>query len=149
MNQAGVPDSRLHDPPIRLDRADERGRWTMRLMLFLRVTAVLMILKGLYHWSILCGVGDGTGARFEAMPAAWQVATVFFAILDIVSGVGLWLLAAWGAAVWLLAGTTQMVIDLWFPEVYGAQVPFIIAYGLLLAGYVVLRVLAYREKVED
>ena len=37
----------------------EAGLWTRRLVLFLRVMAGVSMLKGLYHWSWLCGVGVG------------------------------------------------------------------------------------------
>ena len=33
------------------------GRWTRRLVLFLRVMAGVSMLKGLYHWSRVCGIG--------------------------------------------------------------------------------------------
>ena len=33
------------------------GRWTRRLVLFLRVMAGVSMLKGLYHWSQVCGIG--------------------------------------------------------------------------------------------
>ena len=120
--------------------------WARRLTIFVRSVAVLVLIKGLFHWSLLCGVGDGIGVRFEVMPPAWQIATIFFAIIDVVAGVGLWLLAAWGAAVWLIGGMSQVVLDIWFPQIYGGQVPLTIFYALLLVGYVVLRVLALREK---
>lgn len=143
-----MTDARIHDPPIRLDQSETQGRWARRLVRFVRAVAALVMLKGLYHWSLLCGVGDGAGIRFETMPASWQVSTIFFAVIDIVAGVGLWLLAAWGAAVWIIAGLTQLAVEIWFPEVYGGFVPLTILYVLLLLGYVALRFMAEREKPE-
>src|ERR1043165_8392671 len=68
--------------------------WTRRLVLFLRIMAMVSLLKGIYHWSLILGVGDGGGSTFEQASMPWQAATVFFAVIDLVAAVGLWL---WGA----------------------------------------------------
>jgi hypothetical protein len=141
-----MSDFSAYDPPIEIDKLEEKGVWARRLTLFVRSVAVLVLVKGVYHWSLLCGVGDGAGLRFEIMPPAWQIATIFFAIIDVVAGVGLWMLAPWGAALWLIGGLTQVIIDTWFPAIYGGMVPLTAFYALLLISYVVLRVMALREK---
>ena len=41
------------------EAADTDGRWTERLVIFLRVMAGVSMLKGLYHWSVVCGIGEG------------------------------------------------------------------------------------------
>ena len=42
-------------------------RWTGRLMLFLRVMAVLSMIKGLYHWAVVCGMsGDRKSTRLNS-----------------------------------------------------------------------------------
>ena len=41
-------------------------------------------------------------ARFPDVSAAVVAATIFFAVLDLVAAVGLWLVAPWGGVVWLL-----------------------------------------------
>ena len=48
----------------------------------------------------------------------WQTATVFFAVIDLVAAVGLWLAAAWGAVVWLTAAVSMAAVELFFPQVY-------------------------------
>ena len=42
------------------------------------------------------------GVWFWDMPVEWQAATVFFAVLDLVAAIGLWLAVSWGAVMWLL-----------------------------------------------
>src|SRR6185295_12807103 len=76
----------------------QEARWTGRLVIFLRVMAVLSLAKGLYHWAIVCGF-TGPADGFEYQPTPWQTATIFFAVIDLVAAVGLWLAAAWGAVV--------------------------------------------------
>ena len=121
------------------------GRWTARLVLFLRGMAVLSLLKGLYHWSIVCGIGDGPDASFETAPLAWQSATVFFAVIDLVAAVGLWLTAAWGAVVWLTAAISMVAVQILFPNIYGGSLtPVFMELGLL-AAYLWLALQAARE----
>ena len=129
--------------------ADEEGRadsaWTARLVLFLRVMAAVSMLKGLYHWGAVCGFVDARGGGFMGHGTQWQTATVFFAVIDLVAAVGLWLAAPWGAVVWLTAAVSMAVIDLFFQQVYGPQ-PIIVALeGLVIAAYLFLAIQAARE----
>ena len=74
----------------------DENSWTRRLVLFLRVMAVLSILKGLYHWAQVTGFIGGEEDVFENQPMAWQAATVYFAVIELVAAVGLWLATPWG-----------------------------------------------------
>lgn len=95
------------------------GRWTRRLVLFLRAMAAISMLKGLYHWAAVCGIGIGETLPFENHSIAWQTATVFFAVIDLVAAVGLWLAAAWGAVIWLTAVASMLAVEIFFPQVFG------------------------------
>lgn len=133
--------------PVHADEGESSdGRWTERLVLFLRVMAGLSMLKGLYHWSVLCGIGEGRDTSFELHTLAWQTATVFFAVIDLIAAVGLWLAAAWGAVVWLTSVISLVAVELLFPQVYGGRfwvVPLNLA---LLAAYLLLALRAARER---
>jgi hypothetical protein len=137
--------SRTLEPVHANAAAEGEGRWTERLILFLRVMAALSMLKGLYHWSFVLGVMTG-GESFEARPVPWQTATVFFAIIDLVAAVGLWLAAAWGAVVWLTAVVSMAAVEALFPQIYGGGLWIVTIEGLLLAGYLLLAVKAARER---
>jgi fatty acid desaturase len=110
------------------------GRWTRRLVLFLRVMAGVSMLKGLYHWSRVCGIGVDASDVFQYHSIAWQAATVFFAVIDLVAAVGLWLAAAWGAVIWLTAVASMLAVEIFFPQVFGVGLPT----GLLEGGLLVL-----------
>ncbi len=120
------------------------GRWTKALVLFLRAMAVLALLKGLYHWTVVCGIINPE-QDFLAQSLGWQTATVFFAVIDLVAAVGLWLLAAWGAVVWLTAAISMAAVEVFFPEVYGGRMWVVAIEGVLLAGYLVLAIQSARE----
>ena len=70
---------------------------------------------------------------------------MFFSIIDLVAAVGLWLVAPWGAVVWLTATVSMIVIHVFFDEVYGTQALLIVAGVLAITVYLALAVLAARE----
>ena len=90
-------------------------------MLFLRVMAVVSVAKGLYHWAQVTGFIGGEEEAFENQPMAWQTATVYFAVIELVAAVGLWLATPWGAVVWLTTVVSMAVIELMFPGIYGGS----------------------------
>src|SRR5262249_400951 len=112
MSIAGMSSERIE--------ADENV-WTRRLVLFLRGMAVISILKGLYHWAQVTGLSGGEEEAFENQSMAWQTATIYFAVIELVAAVGLWLATPWGAVVWLTTVVSMAVIELMFPGIYGGS----------------------------
>src|ERR1044072_1987954 len=112
----------MSDSAIEAPKSQRITPWARRLILFLRVMAASAMLKGIYHWSLVLGVGAGAGSTFENAGMAWQAATIFFAVIDLVAAVGLWLAAAWGGVVWLTSAISMAAIELFFPLVYGGRV---------------------------
>jgi hypothetical protein len=118
--------------------------WSERLVLFLRLMAIVSMLKGLYHWAAVCGfIGEAGG--FEAHGQSWQAATVFFSVIDLVAAVGLWLVAPWGAVVWLTSTVTMIMIQLFFDQVYGTDLIIVAAGVVAILAYLILSLLAARE----
>lgn len=124
-----------HDlEPVHSDEGSRSSeRWTLRLVMFLRVMAAISILKGLYHWSRVVGIMVPAGEGFETHSIAWQSATVFFAVIDLVAAVGLWLAAAWGAVIWLTSVVSMIALDIFFPQVFQSGALFdLIEFALLV-----------------
>jgi Family of unknown function (DUF6163) len=141
----------MSDPLHALDQeapADSEARWTRWLILYVRALAVLSMLKGLYHWSLVVGVGDPGDSTFELAPMSWKAATVFFAIIDLVAAVGLWLAAAWGGVVWLTAASSMAAVEIVFPQIYGGQIVVVLLEVAAIAAYLGLAVMAARERPE-
>jgi hypothetical protein len=132
--------------PVHTDDDARMHRWTERLVLFLRVMALLSLAKGLYHWSEVTGIIGAVDGGFENRPLSWQAATVFFAVIDLVAAVGLWLAAAWGAIVWLTAVVSMAAVELLFPQVYGGSMIVVAIQGAMLLAYLALAVMAARER---
>jgi Family of unknown function (DUF6163) len=145
MTDPAFKDQAVTLEPVQADTGDE-GAWTERLVLFLRAMAALSMVKGLYHWMVVCGIGDGDNGGFEAQSLPWQTATVFFAVIDLVAAVGLWLAAPWGAVVWLTAVVSMAAVEVLFPQVYGGRLWVVIVQLALLFVYLGLALLAARER---
>lgn len=123
-----------------------RQSWTEYLVLFLRVMAGISLAKGLYHWAQVVGIGVPSDQGFVAHTIAWQTATVFFAVLDLVAAVGLWLAAAWGAVVWLSSVVSMAVVEVFFPKVYGGSMLIVLLEMALLCAYLFLAIMSARER---
>lgn len=139
----------MSDPINALERSEAgepEGRWTARFMLFLRVMAGVSLLKGLYHWALVIGVGHGPFSAFETSSTAWQAATIYFSVIDLVAAVGLWLAAAWGGVVWLTATISMAAIELGFPQVFGGRLWIAIPEFMTLIVYIFLALMAGRER---
>jgi Family of unknown function (DUF6163) len=120
--------------------------WTRRLVLFLRIMAVVSVAKGLYHWAQVTGFVGGEEEAFENQALAWQASTVYFAVIELVAAVGLWLATPWGAVVWLITVVSMTVIELMFPAIYGGSLAVVVAEALMLAAYLALAWMAARER---
>lgn len=116
--------------------------WRQRLIYFHRVAGGVMMVKGLIGWAIICGIG---GPPFQAMPMEGKIATVFFSVIDIVSGVALWLGSSWGATLWLIVVAAQISADIVFADISGLMVLLTIVEVLLVAVYVLVRFKVYEE----
>src|SRR3954468_2846115 len=120
--------------------------WTGRLVLFLRIMAVVSVAKGLYHWAQVTGFVGGEDDAFENQPMAWQTATVYFAVIELVAAVGLWLAPPWGAVVWLTTVVSMAVIELMFPAIYGGNLTVVVLESVMLGAYLALAWMAARER---
>jgi len=120
--------------------------WGERLVLFLRVMAAVSMVKGLYHWTIVLGIGADAEGGFENYPTAYQAATAFFAVIDLVAAVGLWLAAPWGAVVWLTSVISWVAVEMIFPQVYGGSMWTVAIEAVFLAVYLWLALQAAREQ---
>ncbi|HYF56785.1 MAG TPA: DUF6163 family protein [Salinarimonas sp.] len=119
-------------------------RWGRGLVWFMRLMALLWIAKGLSFWAVI--VGAGHGPSFEAKGLGFQATVVYFAVIDLVAAVGLWLTSAWGGVLWLLAVMSQLILWFFFPNLVPGNVVTAIVYGSFIFAYLLLSWLAAREE---
>jgi fatty acid desaturase len=122
------------------------NKWTRRLVLFLRIMAVISVIQGLYHWAQVTGFVGGEDEAFENQPIAWQSATAYFAVIELVAAVGLWLATPWGAVVWLTTVVSMAVIELMFPAIYGGSPSVVVLEAVTVTAYLALAWKAARER---
>ncbi|HEY6380548.1 MAG TPA: DUF6163 family protein [Pseudolabrys sp.] len=146
MNRPAAPENLRTLEPVQEHEGDRSsGRWTRRLVLFLRAMAAVSMIKGLYHWAQVIGISFGEALPFEYHSIAWQTATVFFAVIDLVAAVGLWLAAAWGAVIWLTAVASMLAVEIFFPQVFGGGWLTGVLEGALLILYLWLALKSAQE----
>ena len=81
---------------------------------FLRLLAVVYFMLGLRQWLLILDVMHN--GAFISMTLPQQSAASFFACVDLVAAVGLWLASSWGSVVWLVAALFDIVLHGYFPE---------------------------------
>lgn len=134
------------DPVQAGEEEGRTDRWSSRLVLFLRVMATVALLKGLYHWAVVCGFLSSADATFEDSATPVQAATVFFGVIDLVAAVGLWLAAPWGAVVWLTSVISMVAVEVLFPQIYGGRVWVVAIDMVLIFFYLGLALMSAREQ---
>ena len=80
---------------------------------------------------------DG-GSLFSNLATPAMVAAVFFAVVDFIASIGLWLAAPWGGVIWLVAVGAQLLVLVVMPGFF--DYPFVtgLADVGLVAGYLML-----------
>jgi fatty acid desaturase len=112
-------------------------RWNILLVWFMRMLALMWIAKGLGYWAVILGA-DNAPTPFEGRTTGFQATTIYFAIIDLVAAVGLWLTSTWGGVLWLLAVMSHLILTVFFPHIVtggpvliGLFLSFIVAYLLI------------------
>ena len=79
------------------------------------------------------------------MPQSAAFAVIFFAVLDLVAGVGLWLATPWGGVLWLLIASAQIFLTLSMPGFFVGGYWLIGVNAVLIAMYFALTFEAGRD----
>ena len=135
----------LPDEGIRDNPAPRSVRWSLILIWFMRVVALLWITKGLAAWAALLGVG-ATAVPFEARPTGYQATVIYFAVIDLAAAVGLWLTSTWGGVLWLLAVMSHLILAVFFPFYVPGGVVLIGLFSAFIVGYLTISWLAAGEE---
>jgi hypothetical protein len=101
----------------------------------LRILSVLWLAKGLLAWAVIFGVWGEAQPPFENRLLSFQAIIVYFAVIDLVAAVGLWLTSTWGGVLWLLAAISHLLLAFFFPRLL-PMTPW-------LAGAYICAILAY------
>ena len=140
--------------PVRFETDDELAieapetraiRWNFVLVCFMRALSLVWLLKGVLSWAGILGIGHGP-TPFEEMSTGLQAAMIYFAVIDIVAAVGLWLTSTWGGVLWLLAVMSHLILAAFFPRYVSNGALLIALFILALMVYLVLSWIASIEE---
>ena len=114
--------------------AGEEDRAGLFLVLFKRLLAGLWVVQGLWQWSAIL---LPPAPLFDKMSLLRGAAVIFFATVNLVAAVGLWLATPWGDLIWLIAAIAQIIVALALPGFFsvlwiGADVVLIVIYFVLM-----------------
>lgn len=124
-------------------------RWTLTDTLyvtFLRVMAATCLWFALQYWAMLTGYSLEGRGRFDLLPPAWKAASTALAMMFPVAAVGLWLLAPWGAVVWVLAAATEIAMHEFYPSIFGINRLLVIAHITVAVIYVLFQAALFLQR---
>lgn len=121
--------------------------WRTLMVWFARVVAVLWVMKGLGAWAIILGVWN-PAELFSDTPFDFQTTVVYFAVIDLIAAVGLWMVSAWGGVMWLIAVTSQLVLSVFFPRLVANSLWISVALVSLMAVYLLLSWASGRDETD-
>lgn len=133
------------------DRIEERPaaqgslRWGFVLTWYMRILSILWIMKGLSAWAVILGIWTPAG-HFEARTTGYQATVIYFALIDLIAAVGLWMASTWGGIMWLLAVMSHLILAAFFPSVVSSGLTTIAFFLTLVAVYLVMAWLEAQEK---
>ena len=106
--------------------------------------SVVMMLFGLRQWAVILGIIPGAGGAFDTMTAAWAVATMHMAVVDLVAAVGLWMRVAWGKVIWVYAALFEVAIHTVFIGTFGSDLPVVAFHVATLLVFLTLTIMVRR-----
>jgi hypothetical protein len=116
--------------------------WGRLLVWFMRIVAFVWLIKGLISWMAIIGFHGA----FEGHSTTVQATTIYFAVLDLVAAVGLWLLTTWGGVLWLLALTSQLILAFFFPRIVMLSPYTVTAFCSLVGLYLMISWFASQQE---
>jgi hypothetical protein len=137
-----IPDDTRSDV-IHLGSNGGSARWSLYLVTFMRVTAAIWLVQGLMQWHLIL---VPQASALDAKSSLEAAAVVFFAVTNLLAGVGLWLAVPWGGVIWLFAVSAQMFMIGFVPGLIGGGRLMLALDVALVVSYFVLSWYAAQER---
>ncbi len=124
-------------------------RWRLILSVFLRLIAVGHLVWALWEWAALIGLVPPVGGGATKAHLPRQGAAFFFAGVDPIAAVGLWLGSAWGTATWLVVTFARILIHTAYAGIFDWNAPWTALQVFSVVVYLVLFFLSERADREE
>ena len=116
----------------------ETDRSGLLLVIFMRLIAALWVVEGLMQWSLVVVTDVDGRSGLATLSVSAIVAVVFFAVIDLIAAVGLWLATPWGGVIWLVTAGAQLFVIVTMPGFFDHPVMIGLADLALIGLYLVL-----------
>lgn len=120
--------------------------WRGAMSIYMRSLAAIWLVAGVVTWARIIGIWRFGELWFWDLPVEMKVAAVYFAVLSLVAGVGLWLTVSWGTVLWMLAASSQIVFHTALADMFGANIPAVAGNVLTILVYAGLVFIIEREE---
>jgi hypothetical protein len=129
---------------------EKTGRLPFRVSLvlvwYMRALAIVYLGVGIAQWAVIIGLISWNGVMLTEMTLPLQAGTIYFAVVDLVAAIGLWLMAPWGGVVWLLSCMSRVMLHTAFMTTFGQENVMVAIQILSILLYLLLTFLADREE---
>lgn len=136
----------LRDDRLVEGTASEGVSWRRVLVWFMRALALVWLVKGLAAWTVILGVSPTSSMSFETATTGYQGAMIYFAVIDLMAAVGIWLTSNWGGVLWLLAVMSHLILAVFFPR-FMSNSALVVA--LLIVGIMLYLTISWLAAAEE
>ena len=128
---------------------EDESRFGRLLVIFMRIVAVLWLFEGLMQWSAVVVTNVDGRSGLATLSVSAVVAVIFFAVIDLIASIGLWLATPWGGVIWLVTAGAQVFVLVVIPGFFDHPLVTAASNILLVAAYLTLTWLVASGRDED
>jgi hypothetical protein len=112
--------------------------------IYARFVALLLLAAGLARACIVLGI-TVDGRTFADLAPAWRAGAITLVLVDILAAVGLWVGAAWGPVLWVVALAVEISMYTIFADLFGHFPERVAVHAALFIGFLLLLFLDWRR----
>ena len=80
------------------------------LVLLMRALSLISLGTAALNWGALLGLSAEPGADVGGFGLGGRGLTLYFAVLDPIAAVGLWMTSSWGAVIWIVSALSRVAL---------------------------------------